>query len=295
LEQPMIKTYIRVELGSEGESPKQVIERMRKIGAVPVVGDFDFELSLEDDQRLFDRLEEVHRVLKGASVRYTVTTLTDAEVKTAERGKLITHHVDQKPVELKKALYKAKLERWKDMGLDVAELEALLDTDLDEFKAASKDFLRTRLDHMSIVTDRKSENNVVDGQVLALLDERGISLVDIISTTGFSEEQVTLSLGRLISSGSAARIQNGQIELYNLVPPPAPTVRKTISLIPARDDAEARKRILSSIEAEGSTLKDLIRTSRLPREQLDEGLGKLMASGKVRKVEKDKKEFFIKT
>ena len=28
----MIKTYIRVELSSEGESPKQVIERMRRIG-----------------------------------------------------------------------------------------------------------------------------------------------------------------------------------------------------------------------------------------------------------------------
>lgn len=291
----MIKTYIRVELGSEGESPKQIIERMRKIGAVPVVGDFDFELSLGEDERLFDRLEEIHKVLKGAGVRYTLTTLTDVEARTAERGKLITHYVDQKPVELKKALYRAKLERWKDMGLDVAELETLLETDLDKFKVASKDFLRTRLDHMSIVKDRKSEDNVVEGQVLALLDESGISLADIISTTGFSEEQVTLSLGRLISSGSATRIQKGLIELYNLVPPPAPLVRKTITLVPAHDDSEAKKRILGSIEAEGSTVKDIIRTARLPREQVEEGLGKLEAAGKVRKIEKTKKEFFIKT
>jgi hypothetical protein len=290
----MIKTYVRVELGSEGESPKQVIERMRKIGAVPVVGDFDFEVSLGEDERLFDRLEEIHKALKGADVRYTITTLTDVEAKTAERGKLITHYVDQKPVELKKALYKAKLERWKDMGLDVAELETLLETDLEKFKAASKDFLRTRLDHMSIVTDRKSEDNVVDGQVLALLDENGISLEDIISTTGFSEEEITLSMGRLISSGSATRILKGQVEMYNLIPPPAPLVRKTIPIVPARDDAEAKKRILSSIEAEGSTVKDIIRTARLPREQVEEGLGKLEAAGKVRKIEKAKKEFFVK-
>lgn len=268
---------------------------MRKIGAVPVVGDFDFELTIGEEERLFDRLEEIHKVLKGAGVRYTVTTLTDVEARTAERGKLITHYADQKPVELKKALYKAKLERWKDMGLDVAELETLLETDLDAFKVASKDFLRTRLDHLSIVTDRKSEDNVVDGQVLALLDESGITLANIISTTGFSEEQVTLSLGRLISSGSATRILNGQIELYNLVPPPAPIVRKTIELVPAHDDAEAKKRILSSIEDEGSTVKDIIRTARLPREQVEEGLGKLEAAGKVRKVEKGKKELFVKT
>jgi hypothetical protein len=291
----MIKTYVRVELGSEGESPKQVIERMRKIGALPVVGDFDFELSLGEDERLFDRLEEIHKALKGAGVRYTVTTLTDAEAKTAGHGKLIAHYVDQKPVELKKALYKAKLARWKDMGMDVAELEMLLETDLDNFRAASKDFLRTHLGHMSIVKDRRSEDNEVDGQVLALLDESGISLADVISATGFSEEQVTVSLGRLISSGSATRIQKGQIELYSLVPPPAPIVRKTIALIPARDDAEAKKRILGSIEADGSTVKDIIRTSRLPREQVEEGLGKLEASGKVRKVEKAEKEFFVKT
>ena len=291
----MIKTYIRVELGSEGESPKQVIERMRKIGAVPVVGDFDFELSLGDDERLFDRLEEIHKALKGAGVRYTVTTLTDAEAKSAGRGKLITHYVDQKPIELKKALYKAKLARWKDMGLDVAELEMLLETDLDNFRAASKDFLRTHLDHMSIVKDMKSDDNVVEGQVLALLDESGISLVDIISATGFSEEQVTLSLGKLISSGSATRIQKGQNEMYSLVPPPAPLVRKTIALVPARDDTEAKKRIFDSIRDEGSTVKDIIRTARLPREQVEEGLEKLEAAGKVRKVEKAKNELFIKT
>jgi predicted Rossmann fold nucleotide-binding protein DprA/Smf involved in DNA uptake len=148
---------------------------------------------------------------------------------------------------------------------------------------------------MSIVKDRKSEDNVVEGQVLALLDESGISLVDIISATGFSEEQVMLSLGRLISSGSATRIQKGQIELYNLVPPPAPLVRKTIALVPAHDDAEAKKRLLDSIEAEGSTVKDIIRTSRLPREQVEEGLGKLEAADKVRRIEKAKKELFIKT
>jgi len=291
----MIKTYIRVELGSEGESPKKVIERMRKIGAVPVVGDFDFELSLREDERLFDRLEEIHKALKGADVRYTITTLTDVETGTSGRGKRVTHYVDQKPIELKKALYKAKLERWRDMGLDVGELEEILDSDLERFKTASKDFLRTRLDHMSIVKDRRSDDNEVDGEVLALLDERGISLTDVISATGLSEEQIMLSLGRLISSGSATRVQKGMLELYSMVPPPAPLVRKTITLVPAQDDEEAERRIYSSIEEGGSTVKDIIRAARLPREQAEAGLRALEAAGKVRRVEKAKKEHFVKT
>ncbi len=290
----MIKTYIRVQLGSEGESPKKVIERMRKIGAVPVVGDFDFELTIGDNERLFDRLEDVHNTLKGADVRYTITTLTEAEAKGLEGGKIVTHHADQRPAELRKVLYKAKLERWKEMGLDVSELEKLIDVDIDRFKSASKEFLRTHLDHMSIVKDRKSEDNEVDGQVLALLDESGLSLNAIISATGFTEEQVLLSLGRLIASGSATRVQQGQAELYSLVPPPAPVIRKVVAAVPAQSEDEAVKRILESIVAGGSSLKDIIRVSRLPRKQVEDGLEQLAAEGKITKAGKGKTEVFVK-
>lgn len=224
---PMIKTYVRVEISSEGESPVQIIERMRKIGAVPVVGDYDFELQVPEDVRIFDKLEEIHKALTGSKVRYTVTTRNEgATERPATDKKEIGHYGDMRPQELRRAVYKAKLERWKEMGLDVTELEAILEQDLDKFKEASKQFLRTRLDHMSVIKDRKSEDNLVDGQVLALLDESGKTLPELVSSTGFSEEQVMLSLGRLISSGSAVRVQTDSAEIYRLVPPPAPTVKR---------------------------------------------------------------------
>lgn len=220
----MIKTYVRVEISSEGESPVQIIERMRKIGAVPVVGDYDFELLVPEDVRIFDKLEEIHKALIGSKVRYTVTTRneTGAE-RSAQEKKQVNHYTDMRPQELRRAVYKAKLERWKEMGLDVTDLEAILEQDLDKFKEASKQFLRTRLDHMSVIKDRKSEDNLVDGQILALLDESGKQLQDLVTSTGFSEDQVMLSLGRLISSGSAVRVQMENAEVYRLVPPPAPT------------------------------------------------------------------------
>ncbi len=223
----MIKTYIRVELSSEGESPKQVIERMRKIGAAPVVGDYDFELCLDDDERLFDKLEEIHHTLRGSSVRYTVTTRTDAGAGAGQTRQPVTHYVDQKPVELKKAVYKAKLERWKDMGLDVSELEALLEKDLDHFKEKSKDFLRTHLDRLSVIKDKHPPEYRVDGHVLALLDEGGKTLEELQAITSYSEEQILLSLGRLMSSDSVRRSQrDDSTELYCLIPPPAPPGRQ---------------------------------------------------------------------
>jgi len=221
---PMIKTYVRVEMSSEGESPVQIIERMRKIGAVPVVGDYDFELAVPEDVRIFDKLEEIHKALNGAKVHYTVTTRNEGSAEAPK--KQVGHYADMKPQELRRAVYKAKLERWKEMGLDVADLEILLDQDLDKFKEASKQFLRTRLDHMSVIKDRKDDDNVIDGQILALLDENGKALQDLVSSSGFSEDQVTLSLGRLISSGGATRIQTDTAEIYKLIPPPAPVTKR---------------------------------------------------------------------
>jgi len=279
-------------LASEGESPKQVIERMRKIGAVPVVGDYDFELSLEDDERLFDKLEEIHHTLRGANVRYTLTTRTDAEAESMARSRHeVTHYVDLKPVELKKSLYKAKLERWREMGLDVSELEVLLEKDLDHFKEASKEFLRTHLDSLSVVKDRKPESHV-DGQVLAYLDEAGKTMEQIVSATGFSDEDITLSLGRLISSGSVRRLQKGSTEVFSLVPPPAPAIRKALKIVPARDEEEAESRVLDVIPSGGISSKDLLRSAMLPREQFAKAISTLTKKGRVLVEKRANKDFY---
>ena len=286
----MIRTYIRVELSSEGESPKLVVERMRRIGALPVVGDYDFELPLGDDERLFDKLEQIHNSLRGAGVRYTVTTRTDAE---AERGlygrKQVMHYVDQKPYELKKSLYKAKLERWKEMGLDVSELELILDKDLEKFKVASKEFLRTHLDRMSVVQDKHPQENRIDGEVLALLDEEGKTLGQLASSTGYSEEQVTLSIGRLISAGSARRVQTESSEMFYLIPPPAPQIRKAVELVPAKDIDEAKARVFELVPPDGITSKDLFKSAKLPREQLTKAVESLGQENRIRVEGKGKK------
>jgi hypothetical protein len=288
----MIKTYIRVELSSEGESPKQVIERMSKIGAVPVVGDFDFELSLGDDERLFDRLESIHHALRGSRVRYSITTRTDIDESDQGTRTRVTQIVDQKPTELRKKLYRAKLDRWREMGLDVSELDRLIDDDLDKFKQVSREFLKTHLDKMSVVKDKSLPENLVDGEVLSLLDEKGKSLADIRSLTGYSEEQVTLSLGRLISAGSTIVENAGELEIYRLVPPPAPPMRKQMKLLPAENDQEAEERIVNALKPNGSTRSQLIRNSRLPDDQATKAIAALSKKGRIRVKRKGKDALF---
>lgn len=287
----MIRTFVRIELSSEGESPKEIVERMRQIGATPVVGDFDFELSLGDNERLFDRLQDVHHALRGSNTRYTVTTRTDIE-DPGEHKNNVTPLVDQKATELKKKLYKAKLDRWRDLGLDVDELDRLLEEDLDKFKEVSKNFLRTHLDRMSVVKDKHPPENLLDGEVLSLLDEQGKSIQDLMSLTGYSEAQITLSLGRLISAGSTTRERRGDAEVYRLVPPPAPPVRKQLIVQAARSDEDAEERVVKALRPGGMSRAQLIRASRLPDDQATKALASLSKKGKVRVVRKGKEALF---
>ena len=291
----MNKIYVKIELSSEGESPKRIVERMRRVDALPLVGDFDFEVTLGSDERLFDRLEAIHRALKGSRVRYTVTTLADVSrpLKGDSASRPVAPLLDLKPPEMKKDLYRAKIDRWREMGLEVAELEELLDKDPDNFKEVSKEFLRTHLNHLSVVRDKHPPETQLDGEVLALLVETGKTIKELAAATGYSEEQVTLSLGRLISSGSATRSENGEAEKYSLVPPPAPPPVKRLRLLPAESAEEAEDRIFNSIAPSGSTKEQILRATRLPDNQATKALASLSKKGRIRVIGKGKKAKFL--
>lgn len=289
----MNKIFVKIAVNSEGESPKRLVERMKRIGALPLVGDFDFELPLNPDERLFDKIELVHRALKGARVWYTVTTLADSsrplEGDTAARP--VAPLVDLKPPAIKRDVYKAKIQRWKDMGLDVSELETLLEDDIEKFKETSKDFLRTHLNNVSVISDKHPPDNQRDGQVLALLGESGKTIDEISKATGYSEDQVTVSLGRLISAGSARRFQDDSTEKYALIPPPAPPVKR-LRLLPAEDQEEAEDRVLNAISPNGSTREQILKATRLPEHQVSTALTSLSKKGKIRVRGKGKKARF---
>jgi hypothetical protein len=284
----MANTYIRVELSSEGETPKQIIERMKSIGAQPVMGDYDFEVPMGDSAKLFDRLEEIHHALKGSKVRYSVSTKSDSLSGSSLAADPTGGRAENGPMELKRHIYRTKLDRWREMGLEVSELEVLLTQDIELFKAASKEFLRTHLDRLSVVRDRHLPDNQLDGEILALLDETGKSLNDLISMTGYSEEQVTLSLGRLISAGSVARSESHAGERYSLVPPPEPPKRRPLKTLPAETDEEAEDRILGAISDSGSSREQIVRGARLPSEQVSKALASLSKKGRIRVVGKGK-------
>jgi DNA-binding transcriptional regulator PaaX len=127
------------------------------------------------------------------------------------------------------------------------------------------------------------------------MDEDGKTIKEVMSSTGYSENIVTLSIGRLISAGSIKRIQKDDKELFCLIPPPAPLMRKPLKRLPAEDAIEAEERTLMAIHEKGSTREQIIRATRLPEQQVTEALTSLSKKGEIRIVRKAGKPVFYKS
>jgi hypothetical protein len=117
---------------------------------------------------------------------------------------------------------------------------------------------------------------------------------EIKVATGLSEDQVIVALGRLISAGCAVRTQRNSREIFVLVPPPAPNVRKTLKIVPASDDEDAESRVYYAVPVDGISGKDLLRSAQLPRAQFKIAVAKLVENNRIRRDHKGKKEFFYR-
>jgi hypothetical protein len=70
----MVTTYVRIQHSSEGPSPVKTMEIMRSIGYSLVIGEYDFKKEIKEEETLYDVIEELHTILKGQNVRYSITT-----------------------------------------------------------------------------------------------------------------------------------------------------------------------------------------------------------------------------
>lgn len=67
-----MKTYVKIILSSDGESPRAINKRIEKLGFKPVLGEYDYVIETGIGDNLFDLLEKLHNALKGSKAYYTV-------------------------------------------------------------------------------------------------------------------------------------------------------------------------------------------------------------------------------
>ena len=285
----MIKIYVKFQISSDGESPKQLVERLRVIGGIPLVGEYDVEVPLQEAERLFPKLEAIHRALKGSRAYYSVTTGIETPKVTAsqdiieEEARKISD--DQKMLELRKKMYKAKLSRWREMGIDTGTLEELLETDIERFKEVSKTYLKEHLDKSKIVEDVARDLKQVDEEVYSCIDDLGVNFDSICRLCNLTENESILSLGRLISAGKITWQTKDDKEIYMRILPKK-LARPEEEIMSAQTPEQAEGRVLANIKIRGSTVKQICRDARLPEGQVMSALADLLKSGKAKSAKR---------
>lgn len=283
----MIKILVKFIIDSDGESPRQIVERLSPLGGVPVVGEYDIEIPLLENERLFPKLEAIHKALRGSGAFYSVYTgigTGDSEPRLVSS--------EQKVAEMKKKMYAAKLARWREMGVDTKPLEELLEKDLEKFKEVSMTYLKEHLDKAQVVRDVHQSMRLNDEAVYAAVDDLGVTLQNLCKLTELSEHEVVLSLARLISMGKVTRVPKEDKEVYV-------RVRRTRTLkingesIPAESIDEAISRVKEAIHHSGSTFRQICRVSKLPEGQAMNALSEILRKGELKSVRKGKNTVYI--
>jgi hypothetical protein len=287
----MIKIYVKFVINSGAESPKKLVDRLRRIGGTPLIGEHDVEIPLDENERLFHKLEAVHRALKGSGAYYSVSTGIEGIGRVAND----VPYLDQrKNLEIRKKFYRAKLARWKEMGIDTAVLEELLDKDLDKFKEISKAYIREHLERGKVVEGSPRDLKQVDEMILEAVDDLGVSLTSICKMCELSEKEVMMSLGRLISTGKVRRNVKGEKEIYIRAVRKRGGATPSVDITPAKSEAESIQRVLSAIRTKGSTVKQICRDSRLPEGQVMDALAELLKSKRLRSAKRGRGSVYLR-
>ncbi|MDH4123562.1 MAG: hypothetical protein OEV21_05735 [Thermoplasmata archaeon] len=285
---PMLKIFVKFIIDSDGESPKNLVERLRAMGGVALVGEYDVEIPLGETERLFPKLDEIHRALKGSGALYTV----DTGVSHGEDNKFETTGEHRIP-EIRKKVYLAKLARWKEMGIDIKPLEELLETDFERFKEVSKTYLREHLDKAQIVADVTENLKKVDAVVYSSVDDLGVTIESICRVCGVDEHDAILSLARLIAAGRVTRTMLGDNEVYARVKKTRTVWEERPESTPATSSIEAEERVLKAIHAKGSTFKRICKISQLPEGQAMNALSELLNKDRVKSIRRGKNTVYI--
>jgi len=292
----MLKILIKFMINSDGESPGQLVERLRDIGGVPMAGDYDVGIPLSDEDRLFPKIDEIHQALKGSGVLYSLYTGGDEPEQKDEgiSNVLQKDGGDQKLLEIRKNMYRSKLFRWREMGVDTAHLEELLETDIDKFREESKNFLREHLDKNRVIEDVDSRDlKKIDEKVYERVDDAGVSIGEICSACTLGENDSVLSLGRLMSAGKVVCITREGNEFYTRAPPHEP--EKVEGGQPtAGAEGEAQQRVLEAVLAKGSTFRQICDKSGLPEEQVLNALSELLEKSLLKTGKRGKSTIYLK-
>lgn len=200
-----MKAYVKVEYGSGGKSPSEVEKIFVDSGFQKARGTSTFILEVANETELDMKLGELHGVLKNSGIMYVPSLGKPAE-----------------DVELPLSSVQGRLEKWKEIGANVDELAALLETDVEQFKERALSMAKVQIE--KIVADREKDlveteakqrvEKAKDKIVESAMIEGGQTFHQLAGAVGIDEEILSQMIDELVEKGKIKAEQRGRRVVY---------------------------------------------------------------------------------
>jgi predicted transcriptional regulator len=200
-----MKAYVKVEYSSGGKSPSEVEKIFVDNGFQKARGTSTFILEVANETELDIKLGELHGALKNSGIMYVPSLGKPTE-----------------DMELPLSSAQVRLEKWKEIGANVDELAALLETDVEQFKERALAMANFQIE--KIAADREKDlveteakqrvDKARDKIVESAMVEGGQTFHQLVGAVGIDEEMLSQMIDDLVEKGKIKAEQKGRRVVY---------------------------------------------------------------------------------
>ena len=200
-----MKAYVKVEYSSGGKSPSEVEKIFVDNGFQKARGTSTFILEVANETELDIKLGELHGALKNSGIMYIPSLGKPTE-----------------DMELPLSSAQGRLEKWKEIGANVDELAALLETDVEQFKERALAMANFQIE--KIAADREKDlveteakqrvEKARDKIVESAMVEGGQTFHQLAGAVGIDEETLSQMIDDLVEKGKIKAEQKGRRVVY---------------------------------------------------------------------------------
>jgi predicted transcriptional regulator len=200
-----MKAYVKVEYSSGGKSPSEVEKIFVDNGFQKARGTSTFILEVANETELDIKLGELHGALKNSGIMYVPSLGKPTE-----------------DMELPLSSAQGRLEKWNEIGANVDELAALLETDVEQFKERALAMATFQIE--KIAADREKDlveteakrrvEKARDKIVESAMIEGGQTFHQLAGAVGIDEETLSQMIDDLVEKGKIKAEQKGRRVVY---------------------------------------------------------------------------------
>ncbi len=200
-----MKAYVKVEYSSGGKSPSEVEKIFVDNGFQKARGTSTFILEVANETELDIKLGELHGALKNSGIMYVPSLGKPTE-----------------DMELPLSSAQGRLEKWNEIGANVDELAALLETDVEQFKERALAMATFQIE--KIAADREKDlveteakrrvEKARDKIVESAMIEGGQTFHQLAGAVGIDEEMLSQMIDDLVEKGKIKAEQKGRRVVY---------------------------------------------------------------------------------